>query len=379
MARVFISWASPDKPVVTKLANRLQAEGLDCFISLYDMEAGDNPIDRVRKEMRDASLAIFLLSDQVVDREWIVRELEWCIYADKPIVTVTVGELAAEKVPKIIANLNRIDLSGPDQEGRFSDLVSTVWKWLRAPQPVQLPCALFAMTQKQCAEVVRDKAGWQSLRNLCQGVSTAEIDTLLQGRYGDSVDDFSPFEDGTTMRKAVLEAMLATNQERVLRGRPPIHAQWFHEALMGDPLENKKLRDVWAKAGSLLIVDSVSTCHDKIFSALQALPQPQRLGLASVLWIPPYTRCTASLEALTEIAAYTVPHLGDAFSQYRLRSLPERWAAFDITTPASLWTWVYRVVHLQPDGPVPFATLAQKMNQANPSGFSSTNQFHQSS
>src|SRR5262245_54459557 len=127
MARVFISWASPDRAVVDEVAKRLEADGLSFFISLRDMQAGDEAVKRVRQEVAAADVGILLLSDLAVEREWIVREIEWLVYAEKPIITASVGPLSADKVPPIIRNLHRIDLApGPKQDERFEDLRSAV-------------------------------------------------------------------------------------------------------------------------------------------------------------------------------------------------------------------------------------------------------------
>src|SRR5437867_7332818 len=92
MAEVFISWASPDKAAVDELAERLEVSGIKYWISSRDMRPGEDPRDRVQKEIQDAKVAAFLLSDTAADREWIIRELDWCVFAKK-IVLPAAGPL----------------------------------------------------------------------------------------------------------------------------------------------------------------------------------------------------------------------------------------------------------------------------------------------
>jgi len=381
MAKVFISWASPDRPVVDALAKRLATEGMDYWISLRDMKAGEDPTPVVMAQIREAKIAVFLLSDQIVDRVWIQRELAWCVFDQKPILPASIGPLAPEKVPELIRHLHRLDLApGAEHEKKLDRFVKEVARALHEEEPVRFPCALFAMTEGQYADIAKDEDAWQNITTHCQksGISLAEVDQFLKGRYGKTALDFSPFENGATMAQVVLEAVFRTNQTRRQRGRRSIRVRWYQDELMGDPKANKAARDQWASAGSLLIVDSVSVCHAAIRQSLSTnIPQPRNPELAAVLWIPPYTRHTSGLEKLTELAAWKVPTIGDVFEDYLSPKVPDRWKAFDASTRASVSDWVYRVVQSQPDDILPNQAYKQEFQNAIPSAMTSPKEFFQ--
>jgi hypothetical protein len=368
MPDIFISWTSVDKAVVDRLKGRLSNSGLPFFISSDGMKPDDEAKEGVSREIRSCRLAIFLLSNEAVRRDWMNWELGYCESEAKCIAFVRVAELDQENMPPQYKNRQVTDLAegNGDYEGRLSKFVSWVSEVVHGPKHLILPCALFAMTRAQYAELGRRDEAWSLICKLCEGAPADKtpLDDQFAGRYGDRVEDFAPF-DGATMIDAVGRAIGRINQQRIRRSRPPIHLRWCHQELAGG---SKQIRDIWRRGSSLLIVDSVSTCHPSVRDGLLALPRPQRTDRASLLWMPPYTRRTATLEDSLEAAAGTVLHIGDDFREFKEGTSPERWMAFDIGTRSSLSDWLHRVVWALPDEAGPAGDAVEQMHSAAPSG-----------
>src|ERR1017187_6790112 len=125
MADIFISWASADKTVVDRLAGRLACSGIPLWISSGGMKPDDETRDRVIQEIRACRLAIFLLSNEAVDRAWMNFELGHCESQTKSIVFVRVADLDQENMPPEYKDRQVTDLSegDDDYEGRLARFV----------------------------------------------------------------------------------------------------------------------------------------------------------------------------------------------------------------------------------------------------------------
>ncbi len=379
MPKVFISWASPDKAAVDELATRLRGSGVDYWISSRDMRPGEDPVDRVRKEINEAKVAVFLLSDQAADREWIKREVDWCVFAKKIILPAAVASLSDDSVPRLISAVHRADLAqGASHEQNLANFVNDICNALQLPEPILLPCALFAMNAGQFADLQRNDPCWEAIRKMCNvaGIENGKLDELLAKRYGQTDLDFAPFEENKPLKTTVQEALFIANQQRNDTRRKQIHLLWCQDRLVATPPDDS-IRDVWVSSNPILIVDSVSLCHPAIRTALMRVPQTDYIGRLSLLWVPPYTRHTETLEGLIEPATREVQLISEGFRRFKGRTLPERWTAFDIGTPASLSDWIYRVGSHQPDEAAPMRFRAAIMRTSLPSGFTDTMEFNQ--
>ncbi|CDF39810.1 WD40-repeat containing protein [Chondrus crispus] len=73
---VFISHAGPDKLHIARpLSEKLQAQGLNCFLDKTSMEPGDCGGDEMTKAMESAKVGVFILSPEFAARKWTMREL----------------------------------------------------------------------------------------------------------------------------------------------------------------------------------------------------------------------------------------------------------------------------------------------------------------
>src|SRR5512145_2754909 len=106
---IFLSWSSPDKDRILPLRDRLRDVGLKLWEYSEDMPGGVNIHADIIKAINQVRVALICFTDATAQREWIVRESEWCFKTlndgDKQlryVIPVWVGDHPANDVPKIL-------------------------------------------------------------------------------------------------------------------------------------------------------------------------------------------------------------------------------------------------------------------------------------
>ena len=357
MSDVFISWGSPDAEVVIPLSKRLKDTGYNVFEYRRDMAVGNDIQDRVKAEIKSASLAIVCLSDKTAQREWIITEVAWLddqrkTGSLKAILPIKVGTLDEDTIPMLLRGTSILPYnpSQPEEaEATIERLLDEVARNMGFRSPIVTPAALFAMTAAQFEELAPNLAGAKAL--LCQhlGMQAAspELALGLKSRYGGSVEAFAPFTSDKALVETIYSAVKELNGHRLAKGEAPIHIRWVHnDFASADQGVRKNARDRWRSSSSILIIDSLSTEHDDIRRKLDDVPD--LAGTSAVIWVPPYTQRTAELESKILEATQFPLRLSDFFGDWTRREhrggvVP--WRAFDIGTETGLWNWFYKMCH----------------------------------
>ncbi len=74
---LFLSYASEDRDVVEKIKNRLEAEGMDVFFDKGFLEGGDEWEKKIRRNIRQSSLFLPVISGNTLTREKRFFRVEW--------------------------------------------------------------------------------------------------------------------------------------------------------------------------------------------------------------------------------------------------------------------------------------------------------------
>jgi hypothetical protein len=74
-ATVFVSYASPDKPLATRLASDLRERGLTVWVDAWEIRVGDNLLEKIEAGLKEAQYIVVLLSRASVRSPWVQREL----------------------------------------------------------------------------------------------------------------------------------------------------------------------------------------------------------------------------------------------------------------------------------------------------------------
>lgn len=361
--KVFLSWGSPDSPVPERLSERLQDTGLEVWQYRHDMPAGADIPRTVLDIIHQVEVAVICFSDETATRDWIEIESSWC-YADredptrplKNIKPVWVGPHPRNEVPASLRldPINVFDLSAAREED-YHRLVLDILGYFKNRAPRVVPAALFAMNQEQFQRYFGGNPPAEPLASLCRTAGMhEELLASLGRRYGDTPEDFAPFQPGQTLRGIVDAILRKTNQARIADRRPPIVLRWIRDELVG-PRRQQALRKQWNNGESLLIVDSVSTFHPELQDVLERMPELTR---TAILWIPPFTHYTVAFEEQLRAVAETIEKLGDAFECW---GQPRRSIAFDMITSVSFRLWLHRTFDAFEDEDAPLLDLIESL------------------
>jgi CHAT domain/TIR domain/AAA ATPase domain len=111
--RVFISHSSKDKPAVLALAEALCAHGIDPWVDLWEIGAGDDIVAKINDGLSAAAAGIIVFSCHSRDSRWVDAETSTLIYqmiADlKPLIPVVAGDDAF--IPQLLRPRARRDIT----------------------------------------------------------------------------------------------------------------------------------------------------------------------------------------------------------------------------------------------------------------------------
>jgi hypothetical protein len=117
MANVFISFIHEEQRIAEAVQELLKGHlchhlPKGVFLSADDWQvfAGEIWLDRVRQELREASVIVLMLSPDSVARPWINFEAGAAWLADKALIPVCFGGLAKGQMPKPYSGIQGLDL-----------------------------------------------------------------------------------------------------------------------------------------------------------------------------------------------------------------------------------------------------------------------------
>jgi hypothetical protein len=122
--RVFISYAASDKPIVSKIAERLKQAGLDVWFDVWELRLGDSLKERVRNAVAGSDYILVILSPRSVSSRWVQHELAHLHFPEIYGRGITVLPVVIEdcKIPFDLASLKFWDLR-ENFDGRLEELI----------------------------------------------------------------------------------------------------------------------------------------------------------------------------------------------------------------------------------------------------------------
>ncbi len=381
---IFVSWASPDKPVVDRIVDQLLDAGLRIHEYSRGMRTGENIREWINEGIRDAKVVLAVVSAQTLTnhRQWLEYELTLAIarldQKDNRLQTlalVRLGEVPGRLLPGQLepSRVKFFDLKpggDPGSEERLIEkLVADLSDALGDSAPLVIPAALFAMSSEEFTQFrtrEKDADKLSRLAALCRSVGMPPPPGLwdeLGERYGHTSSDFAPYGDGRRLIEVAQSVLRSVNRQRLEDGGKPLHLRWYSRAELagdvGDP-RTRRLRRKWEEGYSVLIVDAVSALHGDIAQSLETMPRADWIGDGVVICIPPYTRHTGMLEHLIAESLRTHVRLTDAADKWRNTEVPG--LAFDIPTEISLKRWLSQLLFRLDSKPKPFLPRVRAMS-----------------
>src|SRR5712691_3600428 len=110
--QLFLSYASADKDVAQKIADKLRHSGLRIWFSEYELQAGDSITERIQDAIAASDHLIVLLSPSSVRSNWVQRELNAALSRELTSRAVTILPIliADCDIPSHLANRVYLDL-----------------------------------------------------------------------------------------------------------------------------------------------------------------------------------------------------------------------------------------------------------------------------
>ena len=115
---VFISYSSKDRWIARQIANQIEQRGkrydLNTFLDENNIEGGQSIRGSIRREIRQCSEFLVLLSRYSVDRPWVLVEIGAAFGLGKRIIPI-VDKVTPEEMPDVIRDYKAIDLNNFDE------------------------------------------------------------------------------------------------------------------------------------------------------------------------------------------------------------------------------------------------------------------------
>lgn len=110
--QIFLSYASADRDVAQKIAEKLRQSNLRVWFDAYKLQAGDSLTARIQDAIMAGDYLVVLLSPDSVRSQWMKRELNASLSLELQSRTITILPvlIADGEIPSALAEIRHIDL-----------------------------------------------------------------------------------------------------------------------------------------------------------------------------------------------------------------------------------------------------------------------------
>lgn len=110
--QVFLSYASDDKEIARRIADKLRESGVQVWFDLYELKAGDSLIKAIQNAISASDYLIVLLSPNSVDSVWVQKELNVALARELTTrdITLLPVVIADCEIPASLASRKYLDL-----------------------------------------------------------------------------------------------------------------------------------------------------------------------------------------------------------------------------------------------------------------------------
>jgi hypothetical protein len=124
---VFISYASEDVAIGTRICDYLEQNGLSCWIAPRDVTPGSDYSSEIVDGIESSRVFVLVLSQNANDSVFVKREVERAVSKGKPIFSIRVNEVVPSKSLELFISAEQwIDAWEPPLERHLDRLVETV-------------------------------------------------------------------------------------------------------------------------------------------------------------------------------------------------------------------------------------------------------------
>lgn len=132
--QVFISYASEDKELATKISRLLESVGLRVWLDESHIMPADNWAERISQALKESRAMVVLVSPAAVNSERVRREIEFALGAKEysgRLLPVFVGpreRIPRDRLPWILLRLEGIELTDQAEEKGLQQIVHALSK-----------------------------------------------------------------------------------------------------------------------------------------------------------------------------------------------------------------------------------------------------------
>jgi hypothetical protein len=115
--KVFISYASKDEPLATKIVASLEEAGLDAWYKKREILPGDNWAEKVASGLRESNAMIVLVTPEALESDAVQSSISYALSEptfSRRLIPVIVGgsvESLGDRMPWIFKHLHTVNLS----------------------------------------------------------------------------------------------------------------------------------------------------------------------------------------------------------------------------------------------------------------------------
>ena len=132
-ARVFISYASGDKPIADDVCAALEAAGIPCWMAPRDVRPGALYADAIVRAITNAKMLVLVLSESSIASSHVGKEVERASSKRRPIIALrTDAAILTPALEYFLSESQWIDASATHRDSAYVRLVDAI----RDPQPV---------------------------------------------------------------------------------------------------------------------------------------------------------------------------------------------------------------------------------------------------
>jgi TIR domain len=127
MIKVFISYSSKDLPMVEDMASRLRRLDFDILLDRTNIYPLDDWRRRIEQLILEASLMLFVATENSIDSEICKWELETAAQHNKKIAPIAFTRNDLSNLPQIVRWINGVLICADDVDGSLRDLARS-WR-----------------------------------------------------------------------------------------------------------------------------------------------------------------------------------------------------------------------------------------------------------
>ena len=115
--KVFISYASKDEPLATKIVESLEEAGLDAWYKKREILPGDNWAEKVASGLKESNAMIVLVTPEALESDAVQSSISYALSEptfSRRLIPVIVGgseEFLGDRMPWIFKHLHTVKLS----------------------------------------------------------------------------------------------------------------------------------------------------------------------------------------------------------------------------------------------------------------------------